>query len=96
MTRWQLQDAKARLSELVKKATTEGPQEITVHGKPAVVVLSQAEFENLTARKTGAKETPNLVDFLLNSPLRELDLEFERDKSLCRDEPIFDEDEWAT
>lgn len=88
MTRWQLQEAKAKLSELVKKAVTEGPQEITVHGKPSVVVLSQSEFEKLTAKK----DKPSLVDFLLNSPLRGLDIDFERDKSPCRDTPIFDED----
>lgn len=87
MNSWQLQEAKARLSELVKKATTEGPQEITVHGRPSVVVLSQAEFEKLT--KKDAK--PNLVDFLLNSPLRGLDLDFVRDKSPCRDVQDFDE-----
>ena len=87
MQRWQLQEAKARLSELVKKATTEGPQEITVHGRPSVVVVSQAEFEKLTKKD----EKPNLVDFLLNSPLKGLDLDFVRDKSPCRDVPDFDE-----
>ena len=40
MSSWQLQEAKARLSELVKSAEHEGPQEITVHGRPAAVVLS--------------------------------------------------------
>ena len=88
MASWQLQDAKARLSELVKKAATEGPQEITVHGKPAVVVLSSAEFEKLK----GGKQEQSIVDFLLNSPLKGLDIDFERDKSLTRDAPIFDED----
>lgn len=88
MASWQLQDAKARLSELVKKATTEGPQEITVHGKPAVVVLSNAEFLKLK----GGKQEQSMVDFLLNSPLRGLDIDFERDKSLTRDVPISDED----
>ncbi len=41
MHAWQLQDAKARLSEVVKAASLHGPQEITLHGKPAVVVISK-------------------------------------------------------
>ena len=45
MQRWQLQEAKARFSELVKNASTLGPQEITVHGEPAAVVMSKADFE---------------------------------------------------
>lgn len=88
MASWQLQDAKARLSELVKKAATEGPQEITVHGKPAVVVLSNAEFLKLK----GGKQEQSIVDFLLNSPLRGLDIDFERDTSLTRDLSIFEDD----
>jgi len=32
MSTWQLQEAKARLSEVIKKAKKEGPQSITVHG----------------------------------------------------------------
>ena len=37
---WQLQEAKAKFSELVQKAIDEGPQTVTRHGKDAVVVLS--------------------------------------------------------
>lgn len=36
--RWQLQEAKNRLSEVVRRAMTDGPQTITLHGKDAVVV----------------------------------------------------------
>ena len=35
---WPLQDAKARLSELIRKAQSEGPQHVTVHGRSTVVV----------------------------------------------------------
>ena len=35
---WQLQEAKAKFSELVQKAIDEGPQTVTRHGKDAVVV----------------------------------------------------------
>ncbi len=76
---WALQDAKARLSELVKKAQKSGPQYISVHGDPAVVVISQKEYLALT--------TPaiSLVDFFRNSPLVGLHLDLSRDKSSNRD-----------
>ena len=35
---WQVQEAKARLSEVIEKARTEGPQTITRHGAERVVV----------------------------------------------------------
>jgi prevent-host-death family protein len=62
MTQWQLQDAKARLSEVVKRANAEGPQIVTLHGKPAAVVVSVSEFERMTKRRR------SLVDFLLSGP----------------------------
>ena len=42
---WKLQDAKARFSELVRKARTGPPQKVTVHGKEAVIVLDPERFE---------------------------------------------------
>ena len=41
---WQLQQAKNRLSEVVQRALSEGPQTITRHGRPAVVVVDFKEF----------------------------------------------------
>ena len=78
MSRWQLQDAKARLSELVRSSETEGPQEITVHGRSAAVVVSKADYDRLHGPK------PSLVDFLRNSPLVGVDLEIRRDRSHVR------------
>jgi prevent-host-death family protein len=86
---WQLQEAKARLSELVKKAASEGPQEITVRGEPVAVVISRAEYEKFCMNK----RPDNLADFLLNSPLAGLDLEFERDQSLTREDSIFEDEQ---
>jgi len=43
--RWKLQDAKARFSELVRKARSGAPQTVTVHGKDAVVVFDPERFE---------------------------------------------------
>jgi len=87
--RWQLQEAKARLSELVKKAGTDGPQEITVRGQPAAVVLSAAAYDKLR----GKGKPANLADFLLDSPLAGLNLKIDRDRSHTRATGIFDDEQ---
>ena len=56
MTRsWQLQEAKNKLSEVIRCARTEGPQEITVRGEPAVVVISAEEWERAKPPKKKKK-----------------------------------------
>lgn len=79
MNAWQVQEAKARFSELLRSAATEGPQAITVRGRTAAVVVSQDEYERLKGRK------PSLVEFMRSSPLAGVDLEIERDRSPGRD-----------
>lgn len=59
---WHLQDAKNNLSKVVRKALTEGPQTVTVRGKPTAVVMSIDEFERLAPKK------PSLAEFLLSGP----------------------------
>src|SRR5258705_2630235 len=66
--RWALQDAKARFSEVVRKAKTEGPQRITVHGREEVVVVSVEEYRRVKGQPTGEA----LVKLLQESPLRDL------------------------
>jgi prevent-host-death family protein len=56
---WQLQDAKARFSELVKRAREQGPQHVSVRGEPAVVVVSEEDFARLTSSR------PSIVDHIL-------------------------------
>jgi prevent-host-death family protein len=60
---WPLQDAKARLSELVRMAMESGPQRISLRGEPAVVVLSEHDFQVL------ASNAPTLVDHILGGDL---------------------------
>ena len=60
---WQLQDAKNRFCQVAEEAAAYGPQMVTKHGRPAVVVLSVTDYDRLRRPRTG------LVDFLLNSPL---------------------------
>lgn len=76
---WQLQEAKARLSELVREAQERGPQEITVRGSAAVVVISKDDF----TRMTGGR--PSFTKFMRQSPLAGVDLNIERDRSPGRD-----------
>lgn len=42
---WKLQDAKARLSEVVRKARAGAPQKVTVHGKDAVIIADAERFD---------------------------------------------------
>lgn len=80
MRTWQIQEAKARLSEVVKDAEREGPQEITLHGRPVAVVLSRTEYDRLAG--TGE----SLVAFMRRSPLYGLEeIEFPRDNSPTRE-----------
>ena len=79
MKRWQLQEAKNRLSELVRQATDEGPQVITLRGDDAVVVVAAAAYRKLTSRP---KE--GLAEFLRKSPLAEANLELERSRDTGR------------
>jgi len=48
---WKLEDAKARFSEVVRRAQSEGSQRVTVRGRDAVVVISAAELERLLPEK---------------------------------------------
>lgn len=79
MSRWQVQEAKARFSELLRLAAKDGPQSITIRGQTAAVVLSQAEYEKLKGRK------PSLVKLLRASPLAGIAIDISRDRSLPRD-----------
>src|SRR2546421_12029341 len=72
---WQLQNAKARFSELFRRARTEGPQWVTRQGKEAVVILPAEEFEKLQAR---ARQPQSLVDFFAESPLAKTRIDLER------------------
>jgi prevent-host-death family protein len=74
---WQIQEAKAKFSELVQKAIDEGPQTVTRRGRGVVVVLSAEEFDLMTKRQIDLKD---LLPYLAPD---EVDLE--RDKSLPRD-----------
>jgi prevent-host-death family protein len=68
---WIFQDAKARLSEVVRRARAEGPQHVTVHGRAGVVVVAEEEFQRLKGDVTGAA----LVEAMQASPFRGTEIE---------------------
>ena len=58
---WKLEDAKARFSEVVRKAQSEGAQRVTVRGKETVAVISIEDLDRLLS--TAEPRAP-LVPFL--------------------------------
>ncbi|MCX7342229.1 MAG: type II toxin-antitoxin system Phd/YefM family antitoxin [Hyphomicrobiales bacterium] len=81
---WRLQDAKARLSEVVREAQIHGPQRVTLHGRDAVVVVRADEFDRMQRPVTGreiarAFQASPLADVAFErnsvlSPVRNIDL----------------------
>ena len=59
---WQVQEAKQRFSELIRRTLAEGPQVVTRHGREIVVVVPADEF------RRSAGERPDLAEFLLSGP----------------------------
>jgi len=64
---WQLQEAKAMLSEVIKAAAVK-PQIITVRGKETAAILSFVEYQKLV------RPRQTLFEFIQSSPLRNLKL----------------------
>ena len=74
MIEWALQDAKNKFSALVNAALNGSPQRVTRHGKPAVVVLAEDEYDRL--RRIEKADAPTLGELLAQIP--QDDLEFDR------------------
>jgi prevent-host-death family protein len=85
MRQWQVQDAKARFSEMLDASLEEGPQLVSKRGEPKAVLVSLEEWELLQKRTK-----PSLKDILLApEPHAELDLP-ERGRWKTRDIPDFE------
>ena len=61
---WTVAEAKAKFSELIDKAKSEGPQKITKHGRTTAVLVAAEDWTRKIQRKG------NLAEFLSASPLR--------------------------
>jgi len=79
---WQIQSAKARFSEVFRRARTEGPQRITRQGKEGVVMVAEEQYAQLVGKSHQPK---SLVQFFRQSPLMGVELDLERDRSTARD-----------
>jgi prevent-host-death family protein len=61
---WTVAEAKAKFSEVIDRAQSDGPQTITRNGRTTAVVVAAEEWERKTKRKG------NLAEFFAASPLR--------------------------
>jgi prevent-host-death family protein len=71
--KWQIQEAKARFSEMVERARKEGPQTVTRHGKTVAVLVPVEEYRRL---RGGSKR---LKDLLSAAPLQGVEISRSRD-----------------
>lgn len=78
---WQLQEAKARFSEVVRRASEKGPQHVSVNGRERAVILSAAEYVRLRGRPTGKL----LVELMGDSPLTDVIMEHPKTSGPVRD-----------
>lgn len=59
---WQLQEAKQKFSEMVRRALDEGPQTVTRHGDEVVVVLAVDTYRRLVG------DVPDFKAYLASAP----------------------------
>lgn len=76
---WQIQEAKAKFSQLVNDANIKGHQTITKQGKAVAVILSKKEFDKMSQSKT------SLLNFFKAAPCQEIELEIKRSKETPRE-----------
>lgn len=70
---WQIQEAKARFSEMVERTLKEGPQTVTRHGKAVAVLVPAEEYRRL---RTGGQSFKAL---LASAPLEGVEIRRSRD-----------------
>ncbi|HWZ42738.1 MAG TPA: type II toxin-antitoxin system Phd/YefM family antitoxin [Candidatus Saccharimonadales bacterium] len=70
--RWTVAQAKAKFSEVIDKAQSDGPQTITRNGRTTAVIVAAKEWEKKANRKG------TLADFFAASPLRGSGLQIRR------------------
>jgi len=79
LTRWSLQDAKARFSEVVRQSLETGPQLVTKNGEDAVIIISVRDFNRATRPKS-----ESVARVLARSPLAQAELELARPRDAGR------------
>lgn len=76
--KWQIEDAKSHLEQLIEQTHEKGPQWIRINGEDAVVVLSAEDYQRLSLHQE------NLAEFLLRSPLRNSGFELSHHEEIGR------------
>jgi prevent-host-death family protein len=76
---WPLQEAKNKLSQVVKQALHHHPQIITIRGEEKVVLLALEDYKKLMQPQT------SLLEFFRTSPLSKEEINFERSKDISRE-----------
>lgn len=80
MRKWQLHEARAKLSQVVDEAISNGPQTITRNGQEVAIVIGYEEYQATVAARG------SLVSFFRRSPLVGAGLDLERDQSPVRED----------
>jgi prevent-host-death family protein len=78
MASWQIQQAKQKLSEVIRYAKSRGPQRLTDRGKASAWILSDEDYNKLIHPRE------SLISFFQRSPHRGTELRIERRKDLPR------------
>jgi antitoxin Phd len=76
---WQLQEAKAKFSQMINDVQKDGCYTITKNGEPVAILMSKQEFETLS------KPEKTLLEFFEQAPLSDTDLDLDRSPDLGRD-----------
>ena len=77
--KWQVQEAKAKFSELLKETMVSGYQTITKNGQTVAYLISKEEFDQRPSSKR------SILDALDRSPYPEIELDVERSLDLIRE-----------
>ena len=72
---WQIQEAKARFSEMVERTLKDGPQTVTRHGKPVAVLVPAEQYRRLRSKGKSFKA------MLLAAPLTKIPIRRSNEKT---------------
>jgi prevent-host-death family protein len=80
---WQVQEAKQRFSEVLRRAQDKGPQVITRHGEDVAIIIDMSEYRH------SREENMNFTEYLRSAPFPEdFDRYLERPAELNQDRDV--------
>ena len=82
MASWGIAELKAKASEIVEGAQTQGPQHITRHGKRVALIVSPEEWEKRS--RSHGQNARTMSEFFKNSPLVGSGIDLRRSRSKAR------------